>query len=301
MKKPFTTQKIKMAVKALKNGKSTGIDNLDAELIKCSPDVVCENISEIETGQYPSEIKEGVLMPLPKPGKKTGPAENLRPIILLSILRKILAICMLRRCLDKLLEGIPTTQAAYQQGRSTAELVFSFKVLAEKAITSENYKIFLLLLDMSKDFDTVRRSDLFTILEDILEADELHMMKILLEDVILRVKIGKKTGEAIKTNIGIPQGGYLSLILFILYLAQALKLTRTVANPRHLDSTKMLMIDQQYADDVSWITDHDETVLQLKKEVPSILKEKNLQTCVGKQSNMKLKEIAMTPGKNANI
>ena len=63
---------------------------------------------------------------------------------------------------------------------------------------------------------------------------------------------------------------------------KTLKPTRTVANPRHLDSTKMLMIDQQYADDVSWITDHDETVLQLRKEVPSILKEKNLQTNVGK-------------------
>ena len=74
----------------------------------------------------------------------------------------------------------------------------------------------------------------------------------------------------------------MSPILFILYLAEALKPTRTVANPRHLDSTKMLMIDQQYADDVSWITDHDETVLQLRKEVPSILKEKNLQTNVGK-------------------
>ena len=206
-----------------------------------------------------------ILVPLTKPGKKTGPVENLRPIILLSVLRKILAICMLRRCLDKLSERIPKTQAAYQQGRSTTELVFSFKVLAEKAITSENYKIFLLLLDMSKAFETVRSNDLFTILEDILEADELHMMKILVEDVILRVKIGKTTGEAIKTNIGIPQGDCLSPILFILYLAEALKPTRTVAKPPNFDSTKILMIDQQYADDVSWITNHDETVLTAKE------------------------------------
>ena len=90
--------------------------------------------------------------------------------------------------------------------------------------------------------------------EDILEADELHMMKILVEDVILRVKIGKTTGEAIKTNVGIPQGDCLSPILFILYLAEALKPTRTVAKPPNFDSTKILMIDQQYADDVSWIT-----------------------------------------------
>ena len=108
------------------------------------------------------------------------------------------------------------------------------------------------------------------------------MKKILVEDVILRVKIGKTTGEAIKTNIGIPQGDCLSPILFILHLSEALKPTRTVAKPPNFDSTKILMIDQKYSDDVSWITNHDDTVLQLRKEVPSILKEKNLQTNAGK-------------------
>ena len=92
---------------------------------------------------------------------------------------------MLRRCLEKLLRKVPPTQAAYQQGRTTTELVFTFKVLAEKAITSENYKIILLLLDMSKAFDAVRRSELFNILEEVLEKGELHMMKILIEHVSL--------------------------------------------------------------------------------------------------------------------
>ena len=172
------------------------------------------------------------------------------------------------------------------------------KELSTSAITSENYKIFLLLLDMFKAFDIVRRSDLFTNLEDVLEADELHMMKVLVEDVILRVKIGKTTGEAIKTNIGIPQGDCLSPIIFILYLGEALEPTRTVGNPPHLDSTKMLMIDQQYADDVSWITDHDETVLQLRKEVPSILKEKSLQTNVGKTEQHEIERNGSVSWKN---
>ena len=86
------------------------------------------------------------------------------------------------------------------------------------------------------------------------------MIKGLVEDVILRVKIGKTTGEAIRTNIGIPQGDCMSQILFILYLAEALKQTKTLAKPPHLDSTKTLMIGQQYADDVRWITNHDDTV-----------------------------------------
>ena len=81
------------------------------------------------------------VFPLPKPGKKPGPPGHLRPIILLSVLRKILAICMIRQSMEKMKEKIPLSQAAYQQGRSTTEQVFTFKVLAEKAITSEDYKI----------------------------------------------------------------------------------------------------------------------------------------------------------------
>ena len=60
-----------------------------------------------ETGEYPREIKTGVLVPLQKPGKPKGPVENLRPIILLSVLQKILAICMLERINDKIDDNIP--------------------------------------------------------------------------------------------------------------------------------------------------------------------------------------------------
>ncbi len=45
------------------------------------------------------------------------------------------------------------------------------KILAEKAITSSNYKIYILLLDMSKAFDTVRRNDIFDILRETHDKD----------------------------------------------------------------------------------------------------------------------------------
>ncbi len=138
-----------------------------------------------ETGQYPEEISKGILIPLPKPGKKPGPLGHLRPIILLSVLRKILEISMIGRSMEKIKKKIPPTQVTYQQGQSTTEQVCSMKILAEKAIISSNYKIFILLLDMSKVFDTVRRNDLFDVLKEILDKDEIHMIKILIEYVEL--------------------------------------------------------------------------------------------------------------------
>ena len=254
------------------------------ELLKHGPDAISSEIAEIfneisESGQYPSEIKEGILIPLQKPGKKAGPPQNLRPTILLSMLRKVMAICMLRRCLDKIIVRIPNTQAAYQQGRSTTELVFSMKILAEKAIISENYEIMLILFDTSKAFDTVRRHELFKILREVLDHDELHMMKILVESVKLRVKIGNELGNGIHTNIGIPQGDCLSQIFFIVYLAEALKpiLQNNSTEEQGNGADHKVVINQQYADDISWITNVEVLKADLKKVVPSKLKEKNLQ------------------------
>ena len=130
---------------------------------------------------------------------------------------------MLRRTLKKLLQKVTPSQAAYQQGRNTTEMVFTFKILAEKALTSQDYKLILLLLDMSKAFETVRRNELFKILKEVLNKDELHMIKIPVKDVKLNVRIGNTRGEKISTNIGVPQGDCLNPILFIVYLAEALK------------------------------------------------------------------------------
>ena len=190
MKTPFTGLEIKKAAESLKNRKSVGDDNLDAEFVKYGPLEIHEGVAKLlnnvaSTGEYPEQIKQGILKPLRKPGKKPGPPSNLRPIILLSVLRKLLAICMIRRCWNRLSTKIPIEQAAYQAGRSTTEQVFAIKMLVEKAITSSNYNIYLLLLDMSKAFNTVSCGKLLKDLQEILEPDELHMMSLLIKDVNL--------------------------------------------------------------------------------------------------------------------
>ena len=124
-----------------------------------------------------------MLTPLPKPGKKKGPPDNLRPITLLSVLGKLLTICLMTRTWDRLKIRIPVDQASFHEGRSTTEQIFSIKLLAEKAITSSDYKIYILLLNMSKAFDTVNRNKLFETLEEILLPDEIHLLHIAANDV----------------------------------------------------------------------------------------------------------------------
>ena len=173
MKMPFSKEEVIKAVNSLKNNKSPGPDNISAEQLKHCPDIIYQHIADIfneiaETGSYPEEINKGILIPLQKPGKEKGKVENLRPIILLNMIRKILSKIILDRIITKLDNEIPITQSAYRKGRGTTENVFTFKILAEKAISEENCEIYLRLLDMSKAFDSVNRTLLIEDLKKIL-------------------------------------------------------------------------------------------------------------------------------------
>ena len=298
MKREFTKEEVQAAVKSLRNNKSAGADELKAEQLKHGPDIVISQIAHIlntiaETGNYPEEVKLGMLVPLQKPGKPKGPPSSLRPIILLSILRKILAICLLRRISNKINDEIPITQAAYRSGRSTTEQVFTMKILAEKAITSTDYSAQILLMDMSKAFDTVHRHHILEDLRSILDADELHLIKVLIEDVTIAVKIKEKTGKPFVTNIGTPQGDCLSPTLFTLYLAKALQENQQPSHQDHAyaslvrptdhnyskpDTSKEgVLISLQYADDISWIgINCPEKISQIKARTPALLAQRNL-------------------------
>ena len=125
METPFSKDEIRKAVKSLKDGKSAGYDRLKAEQLKHGPDIVLEHIADIlnhvaRTGEFPEDLKKGILIPLQKPGKSKGPPENLRPIILLSALRKILAICMIWRIGDKIDSSIPIRELRGKRGCSTS-------------------------------------------------------------------------------------------------------------------------------------------------------------------------------------
>ena len=86
---------------------------------------------------------------------------------------------------------IPKSQAVYQGGRGATEQIFAIKILAEKAITALDYEINVLLLDMSKAFDTIQRETLLDDLKLVLDADEMHMFYILLKDVEIQIRVDK--------------------------------------------------------------------------------------------------------------
>ena len=132
--------------------------------------------------------KLGQRTALPKPNKPKVPLKNLRPIIFLSILRNILVIIVVNRTFQRIRTVISVSQAAYSPGHNTTQLVFAIKVLTEKAMWTENYTIYLLILDMSRAFDTIDRGTLLHDLSDILNPVKQHLLSLFLLNVQLQVK-----------------------------------------------------------------------------------------------------------------
>ncbi len=151
---------------------------------------------------------------------------------------------------------------------------------------------------MSKAFDTVDRGVLFEDLKEVLQDDELHMISILLRDVQLTVRINQVQGEAFTTNVGVPQGDCLSPVMFTYYLAKALKgeipedhnycrkdafKREDLIPPELYDHSyakipheEPFTLDQQYADDIGWMSVAKYRTDFIKDDVPSKLKARNL-------------------------
>ena len=316
MKQIFTSKEIRKAINKMKNGKSAGCDKVYAEMLKNSPELITEKIAEIlnecaETGKHPEEIITGLLIPLQKPGKEKGPPANLRPIVLLSILRKIVAICLIERIYTRLRSSIPSSQAAYSKGRSTTELVFTMKTIVEKAISSKDLEANILMLDMSKAFDTIQRGTLIEDLSKILDSDELHLVTLLLREVKLIVQLNNTQGEPFTTNMGSPQGDCASALFFIYYLAETIKddnqyneIIPPIQLLDHDYATPTLMgmiIDQQYADDISWITlgNVKNQLSKISNDTQKKLEERNLKVNESKREEYSVSRIIEKERKEA--
>ena len=98
---------------------------------------------------------------------------------------------------------ISKDQAAYQKGRNTTKQVLCVKFLIEKAITSENYDLIIMMIDVSKAFDTANQNTLLEKLETILDESEMRMVYLLIRNVKLKVRVGRTLEEEILTNFGV--------------------------------------------------------------------------------------------------
>ena len=121
---------VQNAIKKLKNGKCQNNEGITAELVKYAE----KSISKIITDELNQAISLGkdiginpaILIPIPKPHKTPKP-ENLRPICIVPVLRKILSLITLNRIQEAAEEFIGPTQSAFKKGRSIADIIWTHR------------------------------------------------------------------------------------------------------------------------------------------------------------------------------
>jgi len=270
---PVTVTEVQRSLDKLNNGRAAGYDNIPAELLKYGATQLSPIITTVFNNMFNRneqvDIGNGVLIPLPKPGKPPGLPTSLRPIILLSTLRKSLSLITLRRIMPKVDIYLADTHSGFRPGRSTADAVWAHRWFAAKC---QRYKWELNVygIDMSRAFDTIRRDLLMDVLAGIVEEDELRMIRLLLSGTHLSVRIGGATSQPFDTTVGTPQGDSLSPVLFIVYLEAALRDVRRTAPPR-VASDAGIPFEIVYADDTDFLSTSQQWLNSLEDDVVAVL------------------------------
>ena len=276
LRRPITGNEIYKVVKTMSNNKA--YVKIPVELIKYSTPGIYNKTATILNNIFDqhTDIDTGSadLIALQKPPpKKKGPVKNLRPINLLPVIRKILSKIGLKRSESETERHLSPTQTAYRTGRSTGEIVWTYRWLLAK-VQEYNIKIYVTGIDMSSAFDTIHRYKVLEIAERILDEDGVRILRILISNTSIEIKVKGAKTKPVKTNIGAPQGDSYSGPLFTIYFENALQEVRRAVE---LDLEKMEMPEEMiYADDYDHLTIEERKQKQFIDKAPNILRKHNL-------------------------
>ena len=104
---PILMEEVELAIKKMKNGKTTGVDGIPIELVKCLGEGKKEILSLSNTiyneGEWPDEFIETVLLPIPKKNNAKK-CKEFRTISLISYTAMIILRILNRRLHSKMEE-----------------------------------------------------------------------------------------------------------------------------------------------------------------------------------------------------
>ena len=138
LRNKITAEEVRKSFNRLSNNKAAGEDNINGELLKHGTPLLDKTIADIYNTAFEKheelDINGGVLIAIQKSGKKKGPPGNLRPITLLNSLRKALSIVTLNQIRPQVEEYLSKNQSGFRPDRSTADVIWTHRWLAAKAL-----------------------------------------------------------------------------------------------------------------------------------------------------------------------
>jgi hypothetical protein len=219
-------EEIEKAIEELKNGKSEGVDELPAEMIKCLGEKAKEEMIRLcqeiyLTGEWPSDFVETVMVPLKKKPNATECSDH-RTISLIVHASKILLKILAKRLEGKVeaIHFVGEDQFGFRKGRGTRDAIAVLRTLCERNLEHDK-DIFICFVDYEKAFDRVDWIKLMRTLErlGVDERDRQLIRQLYLNQrVVVRVNgVNSKPGLL---GRGVRQGCPLSPLLFNVYIQE---------------------------------------------------------------------------------
>ena len=210
------------AVREMKNGKASGIDEITVEMIRCGGDIVADYLFGIcrlawQCGRVPNAWLLAVIIALFKNKGSVYDCENYRGISLLAIPSKVYSRIVIGRVGLVTDDRVLDLQGAFAQGRGCADQIFVMRLIVEKYLEKDK-RVYAVFVDLEKAYDRVDREDLWKVLRQYgVTGKLLEAVRSMYDGTSACVRDGVLS-DWFPIKSGVKQGCVMSPKLFNLYM-----------------------------------------------------------------------------------
>ena len=221
MKEEITSSEVMACTKKLKNNKAPGWDQVTAEHLKQGGARLTEVLTKIFNKMislevYPSHLKIGVIVPIPKGDKDVTVMGNNRGITLFSVISKVFDNVMYNRH-SKWADEKQPLDPLQGAGKPKCSSIHTTYLLRETICHNieRGNTVYVGLLDTKKAFDTVWVKGVFVkMYRTGMDPIIWRMLVLSYRDFICHVRVGDELSEPFTAGQGLHQGAHLSMHLF---------------------------------------------------------------------------------------
>ena len=167
-------------------------------------------------GILPDSWKESIVIPVPKPGKDSSNPANYCPIALTSCICKTIQ----RMVNDRLVwfleknQLIATVQSSFRKQRGTLDHLVRFETFIPEAFIKKEH-IVSVFFDLESAYDTTWKYGIMNDLHDFgIRGRLAYFIPAFFNERQFRVRVGDTLSNPHEQEMGVPQGGILSVTLF---------------------------------------------------------------------------------------
>ena len=218
--KPCTEKEVYLELMKLNEKNAVGIENIPIKFLKMTAECTSLLLSKIfnkciSKGVFPSKLKIAKVTPLHQSGYSYKSA-NYRPLSILSPLSKVFEKIIYHRLNNYFItqNTLAKQQFGFRAKHSTSHVI-SDVINKLQNLRDNHHTSCLILLDLSKTFNTVNHSILLDKLEKYnIRGNSLKLIENYLSNRKQIVNLNRAYSTELKITCGVPQGSILGPLLF---------------------------------------------------------------------------------------